>query len=227
MKRNSMTATHAPTDAALRAPFDAAMASLPLVAILRGLAPTEAVSVAQALYGAGLRLIEVPLNSPEPLLSIASIRGALPGDALVGAGTVLGTEAVAQVQAAGGQIIVMPHADTQVIRAAKAAGLLCVPGVATPTEAFAALAAGADALKLFPAELVTPAVLKAMKAVLPRDVALLPVGGITPQGLREYRQAGAAGFGLGSALFRPGLGVAAVRDNALAFVAAWRALSAV
>jgi 2-dehydro-3-deoxyphosphogalactonate aldolase len=225
MNGNPMNATHATTDPALLTRFNAAMAGLPLVAVLRGLASTEAVAVAQALYGAGLRLIEVPLNSPEPLISIASIRSALPGDAVIGAGTVLSIEAVAEVQAAGGQIIVMPHADAQVIRAAKAAGLLCVPGVATPTEAFAALAAGADALKLFPAELVTPAVLKAMKAVLPPNVPLLPVGGITPQGMRAYRQAGAAGFGLGSALFRPGLDVATVRDNALAFVAAWRPLS--
>jgi 2-dehydro-3-deoxyphosphogalactonate aldolase len=225
MNGNPMNATHATTDPALLTQFNAAMAGLPLVAILRGLASTEAVAVAQALYGAGLRLIEVPLNSLEPLISIASIRSALPGDAVIGAGTVLSTGAVAEVQAAGGQIIVMPHADAQVIRAAKAAGMLCVPGVATPTEAFAALAAGADALKLFPAELVTPAVLKAMKAVLPPNVPLLPVGGITPQGMRAYRQAGAAGFGLGSALFRPGLDVATVRDNALAFVAAWRALS--
>lgn len=225
MNGNPMNATHATTNPALLTQFNAAMAGLPLVAILRGLASTEAVAVAQALYGAGLRLIEVPLNSLEPLISIASIRSALPGDAVIGAGTVLSTGDVAEVQAVGGQIIVMPHADAQVIRAAKAAGLLCVPGVATPTEAFAALAAGADALKLFPAELVTPAVLKAMKAVLPPNVPLLPVGGITPQGMRAYRQAGAAGFGLGSALFRPGLDVATVRDNALAFVAAWRALS--
>jgi 2-dehydro-3-deoxyphosphogalactonate aldolase len=215
-----------PADAALPAQFNAAMAVLPLVAILRGLSSIEAVAVAQALYGAGFRLIEVPLNSPEPLISIASIRSALPGDALVGAGTVLGVEAVVEVQAAGGQLIVMPHADTQVIRAAKAAGLLCVPGVATPTEAFAALDAGADALKLFPAELVTPAALKAMKAVLPTGVALLPVGGITPQGMRAYRQAGAAGFGLGSALYTPGLDSAAVQANARAFVAAWRELNA-
>lgn len=221
-----MTTGNTGTDATALTAFNAAMAALPLVAILRGLAPTEAVAVAQALYGAGFRLIEVPLNSPEPLISIASIRSALPGDAVIGAGTVLSAEAVAQVQASGGELIVMPHAHTQVIRAAKAAGLVCVPGVATPTEAFAALEAGADALKLFPAELVTPAALRAMKAVLPPHVPLLPVGGITPQGMRAYRQAGAAGFGLGSALFTPTLDVATVRDNAHRFVAAWHELDA-
>jgi 2-dehydro-3-deoxyphosphogalactonate aldolase len=211
------------SDASLHNRFDAAMAHLPLVAILRGLRPEAAVDIGRALYGAGFRLIEVPLNSPEPLHSIAAIRSALPADAVVGAGTVLSADAVADVQSAGGQLIVMPHADTQVILAAKGAGMLCVPGVATPTEAFAALDAGADALKLFPAELVTPAALKAMKAVLPSAVRLLPVGGITPQGMRVYRDAGAAGFGLGSALFTPALEVATVRANALAFVAAWRA----
>ena len=206
--------------------FDAAMARLPLVAILRGLKPDTAVDIAGALYGAGFRLIEVPLNSPEPLRSIAAIRRALADDAVVGAGTVLSTQAVADVQSAGGELIVMPHADPEVIRAAKAAGLWCVPGVATPTEAFAALDAGADALKLFPAELVTPVALKAMKAVLPSAVRLLPVGGIKPNGMRAYLDAGAAGFGLGSALFTPALDAAAVRANAVAFVAAWRILTA-
>ena len=211
----------APDDAPQRR-FDAAMAHLPLVAILRGLQPDSAVDIGRALYGAGFRVIEVPLNSPEPMRSIAALRSALPADAVVGAGTVLNVDAVADVQAAGGELIVMPHADTRVIAAAKSSGLSCVPGVATPTEAFAALDAGADALKLFPSELVTPAVLKAMKAVLPPQVRLLPVGGITPPGMRAYLDAGAAGFGLGSALFTPALDAEAVRANALAFVAAWR-----
>ena len=213
------------SDTSPRSRFDTAMARLPLVAILRGLQPDTAVDIAGALYGAGFRLIEVPLNSPEPLRSIAAIRRALADDAVVGAGTVLGAKAVADVQSAGGELIVMPHADIDVIRAAKAAGLCCVPGVATPTEAFAALDAGADALKLFPAELVTPAAMKAMKAVLPAGVRLLPVGGIRPNGMRAYLEAGAAGFGLGSALFTPALGAAAVRANAMAFVAAWRILT--
>ena len=212
-------------DTPLPSRFDAAMSQLPLVAILRGLRPAAALDIGRALYGAGFRLIEVPLNSPEPLKSIAALRSDLPADALVGAGTVLTAQAVADVHAAGGELIVMPHADAQVIRAAKAAGLLCVPGVATPTEAFAALAAGADALKLFPAELVTPAVLKAMRAVLPAGVRLLPVGGITPGRMRPYLDVGAAGFGLGSALFTPSLDAAAVRANAQAFAAAWRVLT--
>jgi 2-dehydro-3-deoxyphosphogalactonate aldolase len=202
--------------------YAAAAHALPLVAILRGLTPPEAEPVARALYDAGFRLIEVPLNSPDPLTSIATIRRALPQDALVGAGTVLSAQAVAQVQAAGGELIVMPHADMAVIRAAKAAGLLCIPGVATPTEAFAALAAGADALKLFPAELLSPAALKAMRAVLPANVALFPVGGIKPEGMQAYRAAGAAGFGLGSALYAPGMSVETVSGRALAFVTAWQ-----
>jgi 2-dehydro-3-deoxyphosphogalactonate aldolase len=204
--------------------FAAASAHLPLVAILRGLTPGEAVPIAQALYDAGFRLIEVPLNSPEPLRSIAAIRAALGSDALVGAGTVLSVQAVAQVRAAGGELIVMPHADGAVIRAAKAADAICLPGVATPTEAFAALDAGADALKLFPAELITPAVLRAMRAVLPAATALYPVGGITPDNMRVYRDAGAAGFGLGSALYAPGTPVETVKARALAFCSAWQRL---
>jgi 2-dehydro-3-deoxyphosphogalactonate aldolase len=195
---------------------------LPLVAILRGLTPADAVPIAMALYECDFRLIEVPLNSPEPLASITAIRAALGSDAVVGAGTVLSVDAVEQVRAAGGELIVMPHADTAIIRAAKAAAMACVPGVATPTEAFAALAAGADALKLFPAELVTPAALRAMRAVLPPTTALYPVGGITPESMQAYRQAGATGFGLGSALYVPGASVEAVKARAAAFRAAWR-----
>ena len=206
--------------------FAAASARLPLVAILRGLTPNEAVPIAHTLYDAGFRLIEVPLNSPEPLRSIAAIRAALDSDALVGAGTVLSVQAVAQVRAAGGELIVMPHADCTVIRAAKAAGAICLPGIATPTEAFAALEAGADALKLFPAELVTPTVLRALRAVLPAATALYPVGGITPDNMRIYREAGAAGFGLGSALYAPGAPVETVKARALAFYGAWQRLSA-
>lgn len=204
--------------------FAAACAQLPLVAILRGLTPAEAAPIGRVLYDAGFRLIEVPLNSPDPLVSIATLRRELPGDALVGAGTVLSVQAVAEVQTAGGELIVMPHADVVVIRAAKAAALVCVPGVATPTEAFAALAAGADALKLFPAELVLPAALKSMLAVLPRGTALLPVGGITPEGMRAYREVGASGFGLGSALYAPGQSAQVVQARAEAFRRAWHAL---
>ncbi|GGY26286.1 2-dehydro-3-deoxy-6-phosphogalactonate aldolase [Pseudoduganella albidiflava] len=202
--------------------FDEAFAELPLVAILRGLLPEEAEGIGAALYGAGFRLIEVPLNSPDPFDSIARLARSLPADAVLGAGTVLETDAVTRVRDAGGKLIVMPHADTEVIRAAKAAGMWCVPGVATPTEAFAALRAGADALKLFPAELVSPAVVRAMRAVLPKGIKLLPVGGITPDNMADFRAAGVAGFGLGSALYKPGMDAATVAANARAFVDAWK-----
>ena len=204
----------------------AALARLPLVAILRGLRPDEAADIGLALEQAGFALVEVPLNSPDPFTSIATLRRVLRPDTLVGAGTVTRLADVERLQRIGADIVVMPHADTAVIRAASAAGLLCVPGIATPTEAFAAMAAGADALKLFPAELVTTGVMKAMRAVLPADVPLLPVGGITPASLAPWRQAGAAGFGLGSALYRPGLDAAAVAANAADFVHAWRACAA-
>lgn len=202
--------------------FSAANARLPLVAILRGLAPEEAAGIGNVLYEAGFRLIEVPLNSPEPFRSIATIRRALPTDALVGAGTVLGIDQVAQLKDSGGDLVVMPHADTAVIRAAKEAGMVCTPGVVTPTEAFSALAAGADALKLFPAELVTPSVLKAIRVVLPAGTRLLPVGGITPDNMQPYLDAGATGFGLGSALYKPGMTANAIAVVAKKFVVAWQ-----
>jgi len=193
-----------------------------LVAILRGVTPAEVVPIGLALSGAGFRIIEVPLNSPEPLASIRALRDALPAEVLIGAGTVVRPEDCAAVAAAGGQIVVMPHSDAAVIRAAKAAGMACAPGVATLTEAYAALAAGADALKLFPAEALAPAVLKAWRAVLRPPVALLPVGGITPEGIAAYAQAGASGFGLGSALYKPGDSAADVARQAAAFMQAWR-----
>jgi 2-dehydro-3-deoxyphosphogalactonate aldolase len=202
--------------------FDAAFAALPLVAILRGVTPDAVEAVALTLYEEGFRLIEVPLNSPQALASIARLARCLPPDAVMGAGTVLSTDAVDQVRQAGGQLIVMPHADTRVVAHAKSQSLLCVPGAATPTEAFACAAAGADAVKLFPAELVTPAVLKAMRAVLPPALWLLPVGGITPDTMQAYRQAGASGFGLGGALYAPGMSAPTVAERARAFVAAWR-----
>jgi len=204
--------------------LNAALQQLPLVAILRGVKPDEVEAIADALHAEGFRVIEVPLNSPNALDSIARLARRMPADTVVGAGTVLSTEAVAQVAAAGGRLIVMPHADVAVIREAKARGLFCVPGAATPTEAFAAVHAGADALKLFPAELVTPTVMKAMRAVLPRELKLLPVGGITPETMAPFKAAGAAGFGLGSALYSPGLGAVEVGQRARAFVQAWRAL---
>jgi len=206
--------------------LDAALKQLPLVAILRGVKPEEVEAIAEVLYAEGFRVIEVPLNSPSALDSIARVARRMPADAVVGAGTVLSVQSVIDVEAAGGKLIVMPHADVEVIRAAKARGLFCVPGAATPTEAFAAVNAGADAVKLFPAELITPTIVKAMRAVLPKDLRLLPVGGITPDNMGPYVKAGAAGFGLGSALYSPGLTAAEVGQRARAFVAGWRALQA-
>lgn len=194
---------------------------LPLIAILRGLRPEESAAIGIAIADAGFRILEVPLNSPRPLESIRLLVDALGDRCLIGAGTVLSVDAVAEVADAGGKVIVMPHADTQVIAAAKRAGLFCVPGVSTPTEAFAALHAGADALKAFPAELVTPPVLRAWRAILPPEVPLLPVGGIDPSGMAVYRRAGAAGFGIGSALYAPGRSVTEVADAARAFAHAW------
>jgi len=204
--------------------FAAASAQLPLVAILRGITLGESVEIGRRLYEAGFRLIEVPLNSPEPFKSIAAIRQSLPDDTLVGAGTVLTVDQVRELKDSGGDLTVMPHADTAVIRAAKAAGMACTPGVVTPTEAFAALAAGADALKIFPAEMVTPAILKAIRVVLPKGTRLLPVGGITPDNMQPYLEAGATGFGLGSALYKPGMTVDDVAAVARQFVAAWEGL---
>ncbi len=204
--------------------FADAMAALPLVAILRGVKPDEAVAIGEALVAESFRLIEVPLNSPEPLESIRRLAKALAGRAIVGAGTALSTANVDGVADAGGTLIVMPHTDVQVIARAKARGLIAMPGFATPSEAFAALNAGADALKLFPAEANPPAVLKAMKAVLPKTVAVLPVGGIAPESMAAYVAAGAGGFGLGSALYKPGATAAEVAARARAFVAAWKPL---
>lgn len=203
--------------------FEAALTHLPLVAILRGLTPAEAEPVAQILYQAGFRLIEVPLNSPEPFASIAAIRHCLPDDALVGAGTVLEVADVARLKDIGAELVVMPHADTSVISAAAACGLMCMPGIATPTEAFAALKAGAAGLKLFPAELISPAIVKAMRAILPKGTRLFPVGGITPDNMSPYLAAGVNGFGLGSALYTPGMPLDKLRAQAERFVAAWKA----
>lgn len=202
------------------AEFDAAFAQCPLIAILRGLTPDEAVPVGEALIEAGFTLIEVPLNSPDPLESIARLARAAQGRAMVGAGTVLREADVAAVAAAGGSLIISPNTNIGVIGAAAARGLVSLPGVATPSEAFAALDAGATALKLFPAEGSSPAVLKAMCAVLPKSLRILPVGGIAPDSMQPWFDAGAAGFGLGSALYKPGFSAAEVRACAKAFVAA-------
>ena len=202
--------------------FAQAVTTLPLIAILRGLQPAQALAIGNALVGAGWRLIEVPLNSPQPLRSIEALSGALP-NVLVGAGTVLRVAEVHEVHAAGGRLVVAPNFDAGVVTAAVGLGMVCLPGVATATEAFAALAAGASALKLFPAEMIAPSVVKALRAVLPATARLLPVGGIAPASMAGYLSAGANGFGLGSALYRPGLDAAGVTANARAFVSAWRA----
>jgi len=204
--------------------FEVVMAKLPLVAILRGLKPSEAPEILEALVGEGFALIEIPLNSPDPLASISAMRRLAPPEAFVGAGTVLSVADVEAVAGAGGDLVVTPNANAPVIARARALGLICLPGVATPTEAFAALEAGADGLKAFPAEMIGPSVVKAWRAVIPARVPILPVGGIGPGSMAAYMAAGASGFGLGSAIYKPGDTAARVRDNAAAFVAAWRAI---
>ena len=199
--------------------FTTQLEAFPLVAILRGVRPEEVEAIGGSLVRHGFRIIEVPLNSPDPFDSIARLVRRFP-DVMIGAGTVLDPADAERVQAAGGQLVVMPHGDGAVIRRAKALGMACAPGVATPTEAFAALAAGADALKLFPAEGLPPAVMRAWLAVLPRGTALLPVGGITPGNMDPYWAAGARGFGLGSALYKPGMDAAQVDATAGAFAEA-------
>lgn len=196
--------------------------ALPLVAILRGLTPEEAVDVGEVLLEAGFTCLEVPLNSPRPLESVQLLREALGDRALVGAGTVLTPQAVLEVVAAGGQLIISPNADADVIRETVKVGALSMPGVFTATEAFAALKAGAQVLKLFPSEIAGPAGLKALRAVLPAGQRLYAVGGVTPENLPTWRAAGASGFGIGGALFKPGMTAAEVGDRARAFVAAWQ-----
>jgi 2-dehydro-3-deoxyphosphogalactonate aldolase len=204
----------------------AAFAACPLIAILRGVTPADAADHGRALYAAGFRIVEVPLNSPQPFDSIGAIRAALPADALVGAGTVLHPGFVDDVKRAGGELIVMPHSDPEVVRAAKAAGLACAPGVATPSEAFAALKNGADVLKMFPAEALGPQIVKAWRAVIAAEVPLVPVGGVTPENLAVFLAAGASGFGLGSALYKPGQSAATTAAHAKAFVDSWQAARA-
>jgi len=202
------------------------LAPLPLIAVLRGIAPEEIPGVGDALFENGFRILEVPLNSPRPFESIAALARRYEGRCLVGAGTVLAVADVARVRDAGGTLIVMPHGDTEVVRQSKGLGLTCVPGVATLTEAFAALAAGADGLKMFPAEALPPAALKAWRAVLPKSTLVFPVGGIRPDNMTPYWEAGASGFGTGSNLYRPGSPADAVRTVAAAYAHAFRTLPA-
>lgn len=202
--------------------FDGALAAMPVAAILRGLSPDESVAVGEAIVAAGITILEVPLNSPDPLLSIRRMAEAFAGRALVGAGTVLTEAAVDQVRDAGGALIIAPNANVGVIRRTKALGMMSLPGILTPTEAFAALEAGADVLKLFPAEMAGPPVLRAMRAVLPAGTRVMIVGGVSPETIPPYLAAGAAGFGVGSDLYRPGRSAAEVGTRAHALVAAVR-----
>jgi len=205
-------------------PLASYLTPLPLIAVLRGIAPEEAPSVGDTLVEAGFRILEVPLNSPRPFESIRILAERHGARCLIGAGTVLRVEDVARIREANGRVVVMPHSDPAVIREAKAQGLVCVPGVATPTEAFAALAAGADGLKMFPAESLPPAALRAWRAVLPKDALVFAVGGMKPDNLEPYWTAGANGFGTGSNLYKPGVSVQEVRDVAAAFASAIGAL---
>ncbi|WP_114951245.1 2-dehydro-3-deoxy-6-phosphogalactonate aldolase [Sphingosinicella terrae] len=202
--------------------FRAAFFQCPLIAIIRGVTPHECEAIGEALVGAGVRIVEVPLNSPEPLVSIERLARRFGKEALIGAGTVLKAEDVSRVADAGGEIIVSPSTDVDVIRTTVAAGLVSSPGYFTPSEAFTALKAGAHLLKLFPAEAAAPAVVKAQRAVLPKAVPLVVVGGVTPEKMADYLAAGADGFGLGGALYRPGQTAGQVEKQAAAFVAALR-----
>jgi len=194
--------------------------SCPLIAIIRGVTPPEAEAIADVLYEAGIRIIEVPLNSPNPIDTIDRLAARFGDSVLVGGGTVLDPVQVGAIQATGGRLIVSPNTDVAVIAATAAAGLVSIPGYFTPSEAFAALKAGATALKLFPAEATTPAVLKAQRAVIPADVPILPVGGVKPDNMQRWIEAGANGFGLGGGLYKAGQSAAETAEKARAYVAA-------
>jgi 2-dehydro-3-deoxyphosphogalactonate aldolase len=199
---------------------------LPLVAILRGLEPERAVAVGEVLVDAGFDIIEVPLNSPEPLTSIAALVEALGDCALIGAGTVLTEAQVDDLAAIGAQLVVSPNCNPAVIRRTAAHGMVSMPGVVTPTEMFAALEAGATGLKIFPAEMISPAIIKAVRAVLPPQVPVLAVGGINTGNMGEFLAAGAAGFGIGGSLFHPSKPLGEIAADARAIVAAFKAAQA-
>lgn len=202
------------------------LARCPLIAILRGVRPDEALGIGKALEAAGIAIVEVPMNSPDPVESIRLLAQAFGARMLVGAGTVMTAAQVGAIDAAGGRLIVTPHAAGEVVRAAKRRGMTACPGFATPTEAFAMLDAGADGIKLFPAEAASPAVLKAIRAVLPPGTPVLPVGGIEPGNMRPWLAAGAAGFGIGSSIYKPGDTPETVAAKAAALLAGLRAAQA-
>ncbi|MEO5773975.1 MAG: 2-dehydro-3-deoxy-6-phosphogalactonate aldolase [Sphingomicrobium sp.] len=198
--------------------FHQYVAECPLIAIIRGVTPAEVADTGNAIVQAGIRIIEVPLNSPDPLESIRILADRFGEVALIGAGTVLTVEQVADVEAAGGRLIVSPNTNLAVIRATAEAGLVSCPGYFTPTEGFAALEAGADGLKLFPAEAATPGVVKAQRAVLPKETPLFVVGGVSPTNMQPWLDAGADGFGLGSGLYKPGQPATETAEKARAYV---------
>jgi 2-dehydro-3-deoxyphosphogalactonate aldolase len=204
--------------------FETAAAECGIVAIIRGITLDEVAGVGDALYEAGIRIVEVPLNSPEPFRSIAALAARFQGRMVVGAGTVLDVDSVDRVKSAGGQISVSPDCNPEVIARAVDRGLLPLPGVFTPTEAFSAVRAGARHLKLFPAEAASPKTVKAWKAVLPKDVKIYAVGGVTPANMKEWADAGCAGFGIGSNIYKPGMSTEDVARAARDFVAAWNGL---
>jgi len=204
--------------------FEQASAACGIVAILRGVTPDDVIGVGDALFAAGIRIVEVPLNSPEPFRSIAALAKRFEGRMVVGAGTVLDVESVDRLKASGGQISVSPDCNPPVIARAVERGMVPLPGVFTPTEAFAAVRAGARHLKLFPAEAASPKTVKAWKAVLPRDVNVYAVGGVTPANMKDWAEAGCAGFGIGSNIYKPGMNADDVGKAARDFVAAWKKL---
>lgn len=198
------------------------LANFPFIAIIRGVKPSEVIDCAQALYDEGFRIIETPLNSPEPYKSIELMANHFGNKALIGAGTVTEISEVHNVKAAGGKIIVSPHCDPDIIKATKAESMYSLPGAATPTEAIMAIKAGADAIKLFPSEAISPKILKAIKVVLPADTILVPVGGIDHTNWHPYYEAGARAFGLGSSLYSPGRTPENLRNRARNFANSWQ-----
>jgi len=194
---------------------------MPLIAILRGINPSECIEIGCKLFDIGFRIIEIPLNSPEAFKSIERLATKLSGEAIIGAGTILNVEQLKLLSNAGGNLAVMPHIDQQAVSYAKKYNLICFPGVASPTEAISALKAGADGLKIFPAEMITPVILKSWKIILPDNTMLFPVGGIQPKLLEPYFLAGATGFGIGSALYKPGRSISEIGKIGEKFVKEW------